>query len=135
MLFASLQAQALCEFESHGNSLGDDPILLLGIALFLVGAAMNLHSDSILRKLSASDGRYRIPHGGAFEYVSAAHFWGEIVEWGGFAVACRNVAATSFFLFTMANLIPRGVAHHRWYRQTFWNTYPKQRKAVIPFVW
>eukprot|EP00660_Eupelagonema_oceanica_P014850 gene14850-biopygen37094 len=30
---------------------------------------------------------YKIPYGGAFEYVSGANFFGEIVEWYGWGIA------------------------------------------------
>ena len=115
---------------------------------------MNLQSDAILRGLrqktttSAPTGKshYKIPRGGMFDYVSAPHFLGEIIEWTGFALLNRgSLASVSFALFTAANLIPRAVAHHEWYRQTFGvsssnngdddNRYPRGRKAIVPFVW
>jgi 3-oxo-5-alpha-steroid 4-dehydrogenase 1 len=37
----------------------------------------------------------------------------------------------SFAIWTAANLIPRGVSHHAWYRRTFAD-YPANRRAVIP---
>jgi hypothetical protein len=33
----------------------------------------------------------------------------------------------------MANLLPRALAHHRWYQQKF-PDYPPDRKAIVPFV-
>jgi hypothetical protein len=51
--------------------------------------------------------------------------------WTGWAVATWSLAGLSFALFTAANLIPRAVSHHRWYRRTFAD-YPRRRKAVIP---
>ncbi|MEO7015762.1 MAG: hypothetical protein ABI130_12305, partial [Leifsonia sp.] len=36
-------------------------------------------------------------------------------------------------VYTFANLAPRAMANHRWYRQTF-DDYPGSRKALIPFV-
>jgi hypothetical protein len=48
-------------------------------------------------------------------------------------VATWSVAGLSFAVFTAANLIPRAVSNHRWYLQTF-SDYPKDRKAVIPFL-
>jgi 3-oxo-5-alpha-steroid 4-dehydrogenase 1 len=131
-----LQARSLCEFDPQGDSFVDGPFVILGLILFGVGAAVNLHSDYILRKLSGRGSGYQIPFGGCFRYVSTPHFFGEIVEWGGFCMASRcTLASTSFWLFTMANLIPRGVAHHRWYQDEFKDKYPRGRKAVIPFLY
>lgn len=101
---------------------------------------INLHSDSILRNLRTKDTKatiqkktYQIPHGGFFEIVSCANFFGEIVEWFGYAVASSSFAGWSFWIFVCANLIPRGIAHHQWYLEKF-EDYPKRRYAVIPFV-
>jgi len=38
-----------------------------------------------------------------------------------------------FAIWTMANLVPRALAHHRWYRETFAD-YPPGRKALIPYL-
>lgn len=108
---------------------------------FFLGFAINLQSDSILRNLGKAPSlslvggefKYSIPFGGCFQLVSCANYLGEIVEWLGFAIACDNLAALSFFAFTCGNLIPRALSHHDWYRQKF-EDYPPQRKAVIPFL-
>ena len=41
--------------------------------------------------------RYKIPHGGMFKFVSSANYFGEIVEWWGFALAARFTPASLFF--------------------------------------
>jgi hypothetical protein len=51
--------------------------------------------------------------GGVFEYVSGANFFGEILEWFGFAIFCRTLPAFAFSLFTFANTAPRALDHHR----------------------
>jgi hypothetical protein len=56
---------------------------------------------------------------------------GEIIEWSGFALMCWNLPALSFAIWTAANLIPRAVSHHAWYRRTF-PDYPQDRHAVVP---
>jgi hypothetical protein len=76
---------------------------------------------------------YAIPRGSLFECVSCPNHLGEIVEWFGFALMCWNLPALSFAIWTAANLIPRALSHHRWYAEKFAN-YPKERKALIPFV-
>eukprot|EP01006_Ploeotia_vitrea_P015315 TRINITY_DN43383_c0_g1_i1.p1 TRINITY_DN43383_c0_g1~~TRINITY_DN43383_c0_g1_i1.p1 ORF type:complete len:443 (-),score=9.66 TRINITY_DN43383_c0_g1_i1:212-1354(-) len=107
----------------------------VGTALFFLGMFINIQSDSILRNLrKPGETSYKIPRGGAFEWVSGANFFGEIVEWFGFAVACGTLPAFAFSFFTFSNIGPRGFQHHKWYKQKFEN-YPKKRKAVIPYIW
>ena len=77
---------------------------------------------------------YGIPRGGLFEYVSGANYFGEILEWTGWAVATWSPAGLAFAVFTVANLAPRARTHHAWYRKQF-PDYPRKRKAIIPFIW
>jgi len=36
-------------------------------------------------------------------------------------------------VWTIANLVPRALAHHKWYNEHFEN-YPAERKAIFPFI-
>lgn len=111
-----------------------DPRFLAGLALFAAGMYVNLHSDGVLRALRGDDGRgYKIPRGGVFELVSCANYLGELLEWLGWACLTWSLAGLTFAVWTAANLIPRAVAHHRWYQETF-PDYPDKRKAIIPFL-
>jgi hypothetical protein len=58
---------------------------------------------------------------------------GEIIEWCGWALATWTFAGAAFAFFTIANLLPRALSHHRWYREKF-PDYPRERKAIIPGV-
>jgi hypothetical protein len=80
---------------------------------------------------------YKIPRGGLFEYVSAANYTAETLEWLGYAVACgsASLAPWAFALATACNLAPRARSHHAWYKQKFGAAYPASRSAFIPFVW
>lgn len=114
------------------------PINIIGIIGFVVGLSINIISDHQLRMLRSSasttpEQRYKIPRGKLFDYVSCANYFGEIVEWWGYAVATPSMASLAFALFTSANLIPRALSHHRWYRQRF-DDYPRHRKAIIPWI-
>ena len=109
-----------------------DPRFIVGLVVFVVGAAINQWSDTRLIGLRANGGGgYKIPRGGLFEWVSCPNHFGEIVQWSGFALMCWNLPALSFAVWTAANLIPRAVSHHQWYRRTF-PDYPPDRRAVIP---
>lgn len=46
----------------------------------------------------------------------------------------RPHAAAAFAFFTFCNIGPRGAQHHRWYLSKF-EDYPKDRRAVIPYIW
>ena len=110
---------------------------LLGACMWATGWLINFTSDNYLISLrQKKDGKksYKIPRGGVFEYVSSANYFGEILEWMGFAVAAWSIPAAAFAVFTFANLAPRGWKHHKWYLRTF-PAYPKTRRAVIPFIW
>ena len=111
-----------------------DPKFILGVSLFVSGFIINIYSDSILRSLrSKGDTGYKIPRGGLFKYVSSPNYFGEILEWTGWAVATWSLPGAAFALWTMANLAPRAFANHSWYIKTF-PDYPQKRKALIPFI-
>lgn len=111
-----------------------DVRFILGLFLFFSGMAINIHSDHILRNLrKPGEVTYKIPKGGMFELVSGANFFGEIVEWCGYAVAAWSLPAFAFAFFTVCSIGPRAYHHHRYYLEKF-EDYPKSRKAVIPFI-
>ena len=114
-----------------------DPRFLLGLSLFILGMYINWHADTLLISLrknnNIKNNGYVIPRNWLFEYISCPNHFGEILEWLGFAILTWNLAGFSFALWTLANLIPRTLSHHKWYKKEFKN-YPPNRKAVIPFI-
>jgi hypothetical protein len=124
-----------------GALIDDDPYgsiayakIVLGVLLFITGFIINKYHDRILIRLrKISKNGYQIPYGGLFRYVSCPNFFGEIMEWGGFALMVWSLPALSFLIWTFVNLVPRAIDHHKWYKQNF-TDYPPERKAVIPFV-
>ncbi len=83
----------------------------------MIGLYINIDSDNRLlrlRNLSTSKpgSDYKIPRGGMFEYVSAANYFGECLEWSGFALASWSLPALAFGWFTWANIGPRAYHHH-----------------------
>ncbi len=105
-----------------------------GIFIFLFGFFLNIHSDNILIHLrKPGETNYKIPTGGFFKWISCPNLFGEIIEWFGFAILCWALPCLSFFIWTFCNLVPRALAHHKWYHGKFEN-YPMERKAVFPFL-
>ena len=132
-----MQTRYALDFASKDPKAHLSPRFLVGITLWALGWFINLQSDNILinlRQPTDKKGEYRIPRGGMFEYVSASNYFGEIVEWSGWALASGSLPAVAFAVFTFANLSPRGWKHHLWYKNQF-KDYPRERKAVIPFLW
>jgi len=118
----------LLQFESISEL-----YLILGFIIFIIGFYINISSDNLLIKLRTNQKGYVIPNGKLFNYVSCPNFFGEIIEWLGFAIMTLNPGSLSFLIWTTCNLIPRSKAHHKWYIENFEN-YHKKRKAVIPYL-
>ena len=139
------------------------PHFMIGSLLFWWGLYINWSSDTILRNLrtatatttttkdgnninigstgspssatTTGDGRYQIPYGGWFVYVSCANYFGEILEWIGFAIACQgSIPATCFAINTILALVPRAYRHHHWYLTKFEQYQELKRTAIIPLI-
>ena len=95
---------------------------------------MNISSDNILIQIKSENKGYQIPHGLFYRYVSCPNYLGEILEWIGFAIICYSIPALLFVIWTIANLLPRALANHKWYKLKFKDEYPKNRKAILPFI-
>jgi steroid 5-alpha reductase family enzyme len=111
-----------------------DPRFIAGFLIFLAGMAVNITADEKLIHLrkNSSNG-YQIPYGKLFDRLSCPNFSGEIMEWLGFAILCWSLPALSFLMWTLCNLVPRALDHHRWYKKQF-TGYPQNRKAVFPYL-
>lgn len=122
----------------NGTQLTSRPIdaaFVIGLALFALGFGLNVHSDAVLRALRADGSTgYSIPQRGLHRFIAAPNYFGEIVEWLGFAIAAQTLGGWAFFAFTCANLVPRAWSHLKWYRAEF-KDYPASRKALLPFLW
>ena len=121
-------------FHTYSDAWFVSPAFLLGTMLFFAGMLITRLSDRTLRQLSEDNQGYNIPAGGMYQLISCPNYLGEIIQWLGWAVLTWSTAGFVFLIWTMANLIPRAVEHHRWYQQQF-PDYPKNRKAIIPYVW
>ena len=120
-------------FLSNINFHSESIFLITGFLLFVLGLYINISSDNKLINLRKIKKGYFVPKGGLFKYISCPNFFGEILEWFGFALMTFNIGSLSFFIWTCCNLIPRALAHHTWYKNKF-NEYPKERKAILPFL-
>lgn len=110
---------------------------ILGTLLFFAGMFINLQSDHIIRSLRApGDNKHYIPRKGMYKYVTSANYFGEIVEWLGFAVLSWSSCGFLFFFWTFCNLAPRSKSLTQKYEQEFGDEYRNlHKKNLIPFIW
>jgi protein-S-isoprenylcysteine O-methyltransferase Ste14 len=133
-LNAWINARWVSQVGSYPADWLTDPRFLLGVALFGTGLAVNQTADRTLRSLRGpGETGYRIPQGGAYRWISCPNYFGEIVEWTGWALATWSPAGLAFALYTTANLAPRALDNHRWYRDQF-PDYPAGRRALVPYL-
>ena len=113
------------------------PYIYIGVALFFAGMAVNMHSDYIIRHLrKPGDTKHYIPRGGMFRYVSSANYFGELLEWTGFAVASWSWAGVVFVWWTFANLAPRSASLYKRYEKEFGEEFKSLgRKRIVPFIY
>jgi hypothetical protein len=124
----------LANFADYDSSWLSDPRFIGGTLLFFGGMYINWSADArLIRLRKPGETGYKIPHGWLFERISCPNLFGEILEWAGFAILTWSLPGLTFFIWTVANLLPRALSHHRWYHEKF-PDYPAERKAVLPYM-
>ncbi len=111
------------------------PQFIIGTIIFFCGMGINLHSDHIVRHLrKPGDTNHYLPKGGMFNYVTSANYFGEFVEWCGFAILTWSAGGALFAWWTFANLAPR--ANTIWHKyRTMFGAEVETRKRIIPFIY
>jgi 3-oxo-5-alpha-steroid 4-dehydrogenase 1 len=113
------------------------PLTSLGLALFVVGMAINMSSDYYLqsiRRQKGSGGEYVLPEWGLYKYVVSPNYAGEIVEWTGYSIILGRQSGWAFVVWSICNLAPRARSNLAWYREKFGDQVGS-RKSLIPGVY
>lgn len=137
------------------------PSFWVGITTWVLGLVGNILHDEVLLDIRRNAQKkekdkpmdknkrqkpyYGIPKGYLYRHISYPNYFCEWIEWAGFALAASPIPALSFaglitaappwlfFLSEVFLMTPRAYKGHRWYHEKF-PEYPKERKAVIPFI-
>lgn len=113
-----------------------NPLPWVGAAIFFIGMTINLHADHVIRNLrKPGDTRHYLPEKGFYRYVTSANYFGELVEWTGFALLTASPAAWVFVWWTAANLVPRADAIYKRYCEEFGKQAVGSRKRIIPYIY
>jgi protein-S-isoprenylcysteine O-methyltransferase Ste14 len=130
----SIQAFGIFYFTQYASDWISSPTFIIGVTLFLMGMFINIKSDYYIASMKKKKGPgYHIPDAFLYKYVSAPNYFGEIIEWIGWAILTWSISGVVFLIWVIANLFPRAISHHKWYQNKFEN-YPKNRKAIIPGI-
>ena len=130
----SIQAFGIFYFTEYASDGMLSPTFITGLSLFLIGMFINLRSDYYIASMKKRKGPgYHIPNGFLYKYISAPNYFGEIIEWLGWAILTWSISGVIFLIWVIANLFPRAISHHKWYKNKFEN-YPQNRKAIIPGI-
>lgn len=114
------------------------PQFIAGTVLFFAGMVINMQSDIIIRRLrkDKEDNNYYLPTGFLFDKINSANYFGEILEWVGFAVLSWSVAGLVFVLWTLANIVPRSKSVYERYTQFFGEDFTKlNRYKILPYIY
>ena len=113
------------------------PQFIIGTMVFFAGMIVNIHSDYIIRHLrKPGDTRHYLPKKGMFKYVTSANYFGEFVEWLGFAILTWSLSGAVFALWTFANLAPRAAKIYDNYKKEFGDELDTRKvKRIIPFIY
>ena len=130
-----IQGSWIFLFGSYEKEWLWSPFFIIGLSIFLMGLYINIKSDNILIKLREDLGSgYHTPKGFLFNKVTNPNYFGEILEWLGWFILTLSPAGLVFFIWTMANLIPRAKSNHEWCLENI-KDYPRDRKKIIPFIY
>jgi protein-S-isoprenylcysteine O-methyltransferase Ste14 len=130
----SIQAFGIFYFTQYSDNWASSPIFIIGLSVFLIGMYINIRSDYIIVAMKKRNGPgYHVPDTFLYKYLSAPNYFGEIIEWLGWAILTWSISGIVFLIWVIANLFPRALAHHKWYKKKF-SDYPKNRRAIIPGI-
>ncbi|PJF17660.1 Glycoprotein, synaptic 2 family protein [Paramicrosporidium saccamoebae] len=109
-------------------------VVISSLIVFLAAELGNLYSHVALRNLRPEGSTTRvIPRGGFFELVSCPNYTFEILAWTAMSVMTGLISMWIFTITGSVVMCGKALKNHQRYHKEF-STYPKSRKAIIPFV-
>lgn len=135
LLAAAIYRPALGAQAVKGT-IQDDPAFLTGCAITWTLAQWgNYKSHMILRGLRSAGGKERkIPRGGFFKFVSCPNYFFETIAWLSFTVLTLSPASALFAAVSVGQMAIWAAKKHRNYKKEFGKEYPRERKAMFPFI-
>ncbi|KAH9997146.1 3-oxo-5-alpha-steroid 4-dehydrogenase-domain-containing protein [Russula compacta] len=118
------------------GTLRSNPQFLWACAAVWVFAELsNLSTHVTVRNLRPPGSKKRaIPYGYGFGLISYPNYFFESVAWAAVAYMSGSWAAWLFWGISTAQMMSWAAKKHRAYKKEFGKEFPRQRKAMIPFI-
>ncbi|ESK97273.1 synaptic glycoprotein sc2 [Moniliophthora roreri MCA 2997] len=118
-----------------GTPRANDQYLFVFILFWTLFELGNLNAHLILRSLRPAGTKKRsIPYGFGFGLVSCPHYYFEAMGWITISLMTRSYAAYLFTIVGTAQMLVWALKRHRQYKKEFGKEYPRNRKAMFPFL-
>ncbi|KAG9315369.1 3-oxo-5-alpha-steroid 4-dehydrogenase-domain-containing protein [Chiua virens] len=114
----------------------NDPIFIWSCtAIWAFAEISNFVTHVNLRKLRPTGSRKRvIPHGYGFSLVSFPNYFFESLAWFAIALMSGSWTAYGFLIVSTGIMYNWAAKKHVAYKKEFGSAYPKDRKAMFPFI-
>ncbi|CAK5263590.1 unnamed protein product [Mycena citricolor] len=116
----------------------DGPILTLGWALWAFAELSNFKTHMITRALRPAGTTTRaVPMGYGFSApfnLAAPNYFFEILAWTAVLGMTGSIGAGIFWVFSAGQMVQWALKKHRNYKKEFGDKYPRNRRAMIPFI-
>ncbi|KAL5254970.1 hypothetical protein ACHWQZ_G014429 [Mnemiopsis leidyi] len=117
-----------------------DTQVYVGLSIYLFGEIGNLSTHLAFKNMRPPGTKTRVipmPNGnpfcGLFNLVSCPNYTYEVISWVGFTVLTQTFFSGLFALVGGGQMLQWALGKHRNYKKEF-KDYPKNRKAMIPFI-
>jgi len=104
--------------------------------IFLIAWFYQLEAHKMFAQMKISNpNKHSMPMGSLFTYVSSPHYLCEIIIYTSLMLilGTEHMTGVMIWAWVTINQIIAALMSHRWYITKF-EDYPKERKAIIPFV-
>ena len=101
----NIQAFGIFYFTSYSSDWLSSNTFFIGLSLFFIGMFINIRSDYLIVGLRKKMGPgYHVPDKFLHKYISSPNYFGEIIEWAGWAILTWSISGLVFLVWTIANL-------------------------------
>ncbi|CDK26136.1 unnamed protein product [Kuraishia capsulata CBS 1993] len=105
------------------------------VAFWVIAQQSNYRTHVILSELRSDGSKERkIPFGFGFDMVSFPNYFYESMGWLSFAMLNNNWSSWLFWIVGTGQMYIWAVKKHNRYRKDFGERYPKNRKAMFPYL-